>query len=134
LRELNNEGNQARFLFHRSWGKTAKNILIVVIFEERKETIERRKRRSSPLVARPDRPAPIPGEGRGTRRCLPEQKGGGGTTGRRRNGREGPKGGGSACFVRWGPSLPDLRGRRRREGGARGMSGFLNCVGSLINL
>jgi hypothetical protein len=70
-------------------GKTAKNSLIEVILEERKETMERRRRRSSPLVARPGRPAPIPSDGRGTRRCLLERKGGGRTTGRRRNGREG---------------------------------------------
>jgi hypothetical protein len=50
LRELNNEGDHARFLFHRSWGKTAKNSLIELILEEMKETIERRRRRNSPLV------------------------------------------------------------------------------------
>jgi hypothetical protein len=36
--------------------------MIEVILEERKETMERRRRRSSPLVARPGRPAPIPGD------------------------------------------------------------------------
>jgi hypothetical protein len=49
LRELDDGGDRPRFLFHRSWGKTAKNSQIEVILEERKETMERR-RRNSPLV------------------------------------------------------------------------------------
>jgi hypothetical protein len=48
LRELSNGGDRARFLFHRSWGKTAKNSLIEMILEERKETMERRRRRNAP--------------------------------------------------------------------------------------
>jgi hypothetical protein len=50
LRELSNGGDRARFLFHRSWGRIAKNSLSEVIREERKETMERRRRRNSPLV------------------------------------------------------------------------------------
>jgi hypothetical protein len=50
LRELDDGGDRTRFLFHRSWGKTTKNILIEVILKEMKETMERRRRRNSPLV------------------------------------------------------------------------------------
>jgi hypothetical protein len=59
LRELSNGGDRTRFLFHRSWGRTAKNSLIELILEELKGIMERR-RRSSPLLARPGRPAPAP--------------------------------------------------------------------------
>jgi hypothetical protein len=42
LRELSSGGDRARFLFHWSWGRTAKNCLIELILKEMKETMERR--------------------------------------------------------------------------------------------
>jgi hypothetical protein len=48
LRALSNGGDRARFLFHRSWGRTAKNGLIELILEEMEVTMERRRRRNSP--------------------------------------------------------------------------------------
>jgi hypothetical protein len=63
MRELNNGGDLARYWFHWGWGRTAKNSLIELILEEMKGTMKMRRGRSSPLVARPGRPTPIPGDG-----------------------------------------------------------------------